>query len=190
MKTTLQHRVSYPSKPNYAGWPLGQLVDYIENKHHRYVKEQIPVLKESINQICICHGDAFPVLAQIRTLFHKDSTDLLQHLDIEEQLLFPVIRNIAAPPELHDENSCIPPSLLDHMINRMMDDHVNEGERWRKINILASQVELNNSTLADTFDLLREFENELHEHIYLENSLLFPSAVKMKQEQMHALSGR
>lgn len=190
MNPTFHHRASNPSKPDFAGWSINQLLDYIEIKHHRFVRAQIPVLKESIHQLCILYSDTFPLLEQIRTLFNKYSTDLLQHLDIEEQMLFPVIRNIAAPPDLHDENSCIPPSLLDHMIRKMMDDHMDEGARWRKINILAGQVELNNPIADQAFDLLREFEDELHEHIHLESSLLFPSAVKMKQEQMLAISGR
>src|SRR5687768_8008834 len=97
---------------DFTEWPLDLLVDYIEKKHHRYVKSQIPLLTDFVNKVYKSHGDGHPELNEIRELFLEDSEDLLRHLQMEEEMLFPVIRNIVAPKELHDDNECIPFSLL------------------------------------------------------------------------------
>jgi regulator of cell morphogenesis and NO signaling len=171
---------------DFTEWPLDLLIDYIEKKHHRYVKAQIPLLTEFVNKVYRSHGETHPELKEMRDLFMQDSQDLLTHLQVEEEMLFPVIRNIAAPAELHDDNACIPVSLLNNMINKMTNDHTGEGDRWRRINSIAENVQLGCRTAFVTFALLRDFEEDLHEHIHLENNILFPSAIRLKKEQIMA----
>ena len=64
-------------------------------------------------------------------------------------------------------------------------EHENEGERFRKIAALTN----NYTPAADacntykvTFSLLKEFEEDLHLHIHLENNILFPKAISLEQE--------
>ena len=171
---------------DFTEWPLDLLIDYIEKKHHRYVKAQIPLLTEFVNKVYRSHGETHPELKEMKDLFMQDSQDLLTHLQVEEEMLFPVIRNIAAPAELHDDNACIPVSLLSNMINKMTNDHTGEGDRWRRINSIAESVQLGCRTAFVTFALLRDFEEDLHEHIHLENNILFPSAIRLKKEQISA----
>jgi regulator of cell morphogenesis and NO signaling len=65
----------------------------------------------------------------------------------------------------------------------MMHEHDTEGERFRKI----AQFSNDYTPPADacgtykvTFSLLKEFEDDLHTHIHLENNILFPSAIKIE----------
>lgn len=171
---------------DFTEWPLDLLVDYIEKKHHRYVKAQIPLLTEFVNKVYKSHGEAHPELEEMKDLFMQDSQALLTHLQVEEEMLFPVIRNIAAPVDLHDDNVCIPDSLLTNMVKKMTHDHTEEGDRWRRINSIADNVQLGCRTAFVTFALLRDFEEDLHEHIHLENNILFPAAIRIKKEQISA----
>ena len=40
-------------QPDFKTWPLDLLIDYIEKKHHRYVEQQIPVLKQYLTKLCM-----------------------------------------------------------------------------------------------------------------------------------------
>ncbi len=37
---------------DYKSWPLDLLADYIEKKHHRYVEEKTPVLRQFLDKLC------------------------------------------------------------------------------------------------------------------------------------------
>ena len=74
---------------------------------------------------------------------------------------------------------------VENPIAMMMQEHDNEGERFRQI------AELSNNynppadacnTYKVTFAMLDEFEKDLHLHIHLENNILFPKAVKLEQQ--------
>jgi len=177
--TTVKSSINH----SFAQWPLDLLVDYIEKKHHRYVKAQLPLLTGYLKQIEKSHGKTHPGIQEILDLFHQDAEELSKHMEEEETMLFPVIRNLVAAPQDRDPNVCIPSSLLEHIVGLMMHEHVIEGNRWRKINELAQELGLSCNVAFVTFELLREFEEDLHEHIHLENNLLFPTAVRLMKEK-------
>ncbi len=63
---------------DYKSWPLDLLIDYIEKKHHRYVSEKIPVLKQFLNKLCKVHGERHPELVTINELFTASAGELTQ----------------------------------------------------------------------------------------------------------------
>jgi regulator of cell morphogenesis and NO signaling len=78
-----------------------------------------------------------------------------------------------------------PFGTVENPIAMMMQEHDNEGVRFRQI------AELTNNytppadgcnTYIVTFAMLNEFEQDLHLHIHLENNILFPEAIKLEQQ--------
>lgn len=73
---------------------------------------------------------------------------------------------------------------IKNPINMMMEEHLTEGDRYREISILSNNytppADACNTYLV-TFGMLNEFELKLHEHIHLENNILFPSAIKFEE---------
>ena len=66
----------------------------------------------------------------------------------------------------------------------MMNEHDNEGERFRKIAVLTNNYtppEDACNTYKVTFAMLKEFEQDLHKHIHLENNILFPKAKALEK---------
>jgi regulator of cell morphogenesis and NO signaling len=66
----------------------------------------------------------------------------------------------------------------------MMHEHDTEGERFRKINALTGNYHppLDAcSTYRITYSLLKEFEDDLHLHIHLENNILFPKSIALEE---------
>lgn len=166
---------------NFQSWPLDLLADYVEKKHHRYVEQQIPIIKEYLKKIVQVHGGKHPELNEIESLFNTSAGEFAMHMKKEELILFPLIRKLIATANSgkNVEGSVAGP------IKKMMQEHEDEGERFRKIAKLSDDytppVGACN-TYKVTFNLLQEFENDLHTHIHLENNILFPNSITFEKE--------
>ena len=171
---------------DFRSWPLDLLADYVEKKHHRYVEKQIPVLKEYLAKINQVHGQKHPELEDIQTLFNETSGELSAHMKKEELILFPLIRKLAVNTS-ENKNIEKKPSV-SAPIQKMMEEHDSEGARFQKIHELsgnyAPPADACN-TYRTAFSLLKEFENDLHEHIHLENNILFPGAIGLEKERLN-----
>ncbi len=166
-------------QPNFKSWPLDLLIDYIEKKHHRYVEQQIPILKQYLNKLCRVHGERHPELLDILEHFNASAGELSMHMTKEELVLFPWIRKMSSG-NLND-STVEPPHFgtVKNPIKMMMNEHDNEGERFRKIAQLSNDYTPPTdacNTYRVTFSLLQEFEDDLHRHIHLENNILFPKS--------------
>lgn len=170
---------------DYKSWPLDLLIDYIEKKHHRYVEEKIPVLRQFLNKLCSVHGERHPELFKINELFTASAGELASHMKKEELVLFPFVKKMVSAT-LNTE-SVEPPHFgtVENPIAMMMQEHDNEGERFRQIAELTDNYTPPTdgcNTYQVTFAMLEEFEKDLHLHIHLENNILFPKAIKLEQQ--------
>ncbi|MBB4808271.1 regulator of cell morphogenesis and NO signaling [Chryseobacterium defluvii] len=170
---------------DFNSWPPDLLTDYVEKTHHRYVEEKTPVLEAFLDKLCKVHGNVHPELFEIRDLFNESARDLAAHMKKEELILFPFIKNMV---KAKISGNTIPKTVfgtVENPVNMMKHEHTTEGERFRKI------AEITNeylppagacNTYKAAFAMLRDFENNLHQHIHLENNILFPKAIKMEKE--------
>lgn len=169
---------------DYKSWPLDLLIDYIEKKHHRYVDEKIPVLRQFLDKLCRVHGERHPELLKINELFTASAGELASHMKKEELLLFPFVKQLVKA-KLNSEAVRVPQfGTVENPIAMMKHEHDNEGERFRQI----AELTDNYNPPADacntyrvTFAMLDEFEKDLHLHIHLENNILFPEAIKLEK---------
>lgn len=169
---------------DYKSWPIDLLADYIEKKHHRYVESKIVEIIPFLDKVMRVHGGHHPELLEIGKLFKASAAELTEHMKKEEQVLFPYVRRMV---EVNEVNA--PFGTIQNPIRIMMHEHEAEGDRFRKI------AELSNNytppadacnTYKVTFHLLKEFEEDLHLHIHLENNILFPKSIAMEQKQTTA----
>lgn len=169
---------------NYNSWPLDLLADYIEKKHHRYVEQKIQEITPFLNKVVRVHGDRHTELSEIEQLFRETAGELTAHMKKEELMLFPFIRKMVKMQNGNEPFS--PPmfSTVQNPIAMMQHEHDTEGERFRKITELTQSytppIDACN-TYRVTFALLKEFEEDLHLHIHLENNILFPKAIKLEK---------
>jgi len=170
---------------DYKSWPLDLLAEYIEKKHHRYVEEKIPILRQFLDKLCSVHGERHPELFEINELFTASAGELTAHMRKEELVLFPFVKRMVNAKLGHAAIQPPPFGTVENPITMMMQEHDNEGVRFRQI------AELTNNytppadgcnTYIVTFAMLNEFEQDLHLHIHLENNILFPEAIKLEQQ--------
>lgn len=170
---------------DYDSWPLDRLADHIENKHHRYVEKQIPILQQFLDKLCKVHGQRHPELFGIADHFKQSSGELAKHMKKEELILFPFIRKMQLAREQNESLNRPHFGTVINPVEMMEHEHEAEGERFRKIAVLSN----NYTPPADAcntyrvaFAMLEEFEQDLHLHIHLENNILFPKAIQMEKE--------
>ena len=170
---------------DYNSWPIDLLADYIEKTHHRYVAQQIPLLKAYLEKISNVHGNRHPELLEIKTLFDECAVELTSHMKKEEMVLFPFVRQMVAAQQAVGANLAAPFGTVQNPIKMMMHEHDAEGERFRKIAQLSNQYALpadGCNTYKVAMETLKAFEKDLHTHIHLENNILFPKAIAMEEE--------
>lgn len=173
------------SATDYKLWPVDLLVDYIEKKHHRYVEEKTQEILPFLDKICNVHGERHPELFEINAQFKAAAGELAQHMKKEELILFPYVRKMATTPKSSIKFDKPHFGTVQNPIQMMMHEHNTEGERFRKIESLSDNYTPPSdacNTYKVTFALLKEFEQDLHLHIHLENNILFPKAIALENQ--------
>ncbi len=169
---------------DFKSFPLDLLADYIEKTHHRYVDRKITEITPYLRRIVEVHGDNHPELLVVEQLFQQSAGDLTAHMKKEELVLFPSIRRLVQSQLSGSTKSETPLGTIAEVIARMEQDHEAEGERFRHISELTDQYNPPAdacNTYRVTFSLIREFEEDLHRHIHLENNILFPKAIELEK---------
>lgn len=171
---------------DYDTWPIDFLAQYIEQKHHKYVETQIPVLKGYLKKIISAHGNRHKELHDILELFESTASELTLHMKKEELMLFPQVRKMVVSHKEGKEIVLPPFGSFENPIGVMMKDHTDEGERFRQIRALSNDYTPpadGCNTYKVAFKLLEEFEKDLHLHIHLENNILFPKAIDLEKRK-------
>jgi len=178
--------ITLPSSLRFDEWKIDFLVDYLINIHHHYLRESLPYLKEQVNHFVGGHKKKYPQLEDLQREFNLLERVVIPHLDQEEDIIFPYIRQIAHAYESKEPYARLLVRTLRKPVEEMMqhEDHILD----RSLNRIRFLT--NNYTPPDascmghrlTFSLLRELDNDMVQHIYLENKMLFPRTVAMEKE--------
>ena len=169
---------------NFHEWDARVLIDYILSIHHRYVRENIPLLKEFITKVARVHGHAHPEVVAIAALFGEVASELEAHMIKEEQILFPYIKRLAGIQGQNEPVHRPPFGTVRNPITMMELEHERAGEilaEIRRVSHHFTPPEHACTTYRVAYFKLEEFEADLHKHIHLENNILFPCAIALEQ---------
>lgn len=173
---------------NYQEWSLSFLAEYIYNQHHTYIERQVPEIKKYLAKITSVHAKHHPELHKIKELFFGAADDLIPHLKKEELILFPYFRKLDQALKTKSKIQSPQFGTVLNPINMMHHEHDNEGIRFREIARLSNNYtppEDACNSYRVTFALLKEFEEDLHKHIHIENNILFKRAIELEQQLMN-----
>jgi len=172
-----------PKSHDFNNWELDFLVDYIIQTHHGYVKESIPLLFQYAKKVARVHGHHYTETIEINDLFQSAAEELTAHMQKEEGILFPFIKRMVAA---HKEGLAMPNPPFGKVQNpiRMMEmEHENVGDVFKKIAEWSNHYQPPEgacNTFRVLYAKLKEFEEDLHQHIHLENNILFPKAIGLE----------
>ena len=163
---------------------LGGLCAQIISTHHEYVKRELPRLTALAEKVVNRHGKNHPELPVIQATLARLREELTSHLGKEEMILFPYISKLE---RLLTEGGPRPESCFGTVSNpiaMMMREHDDAGLLLDVLRNRSNQYTTPEGacpTYHAFYDGLREFELDLHQHIHLENNVLFPRAVEMEE---------
>jgi regulator of cell morphogenesis and NO signaling len=173
------------SSNKFNEWSPDFLIDYIINNHHSYVTKMIPVISEHTKKINSVHGKNHSELSKVESAFERVYKDLKQHMMKEEQILFPFIKYLVSAK--NNGRKAEPPyfGTVKNPIKMMEAEHQAAGDQMHEIrNLTQNYIAPDDAceTYKATMFELKEFEEDLHKHVYLENYILFPKSVKLETE--------
>jgi regulator of cell morphogenesis and NO signaling len=164
-----------------------QLISYILIHHHFYVKQSMPTILGHLKKVATKHGDRFPYMVEVFVLFKEINEEMTAHMHKEEMILFPRIKEVAALKDT-DQHRDISEGYITAPIQMMEHEHDHAGEILFKIRKLTNHY-TPPAEACTTFQVclaeLKEFEEDLHRHVHLENNLLFPLVEKLLNSQIH-----
>jgi regulator of cell morphogenesis and NO signaling len=172
-----------PLPVDWSQATLGELIAHIESTHHVYVKTELPRLAVLAQKVVNRHGDTQAHLPAMQKLLAQLDEELIHHLGKEEHVLFPYIVKLegalisgGAQPE-----ACF--GDITHPIAMMTSEHDAAGSLLAEFRRLSDDYTTPVGacpTYHAYYDGLKEFEQDLHQHIHLENNILFPRAIAME----------
>jgi regulator of cell morphogenesis and NO signaling len=168
---------------DFAKTTLGELIGHILDKHHVYTKEEMDRLEPLIEKVISAHGENHPELRGVGGLFQQLGADLRPHMLKEEQILFPYILEMEKA-SLQNRPAPFPPfGTVKNPVRMMMMEHETVGDLLRELRALSSNYTVPPDgciSYQTLYQALEAFEKDLHQHIHLENNILFPRAIELE----------
>ena len=165
-------------------WDEEFLIEYIIENHHRYSQATIPVLLDQLAHVNESHGDRFPNLKPVMFLFRRAAHEIEQHMRKEEMILFPYFKSLASAREFSRRRPLAPFVTIDGPISRMEQEHEETSQIFAKIRALLDDFTIPNGASpmhSAVIKGLAAFTNDLHQHVHLENNMLFPRVLALEQ---------
>jgi regulator of cell morphogenesis and NO signaling len=159
------------------------LITHILDTHHVFTKSEMGRLQSLTDKVIGAHGANHPELLHVRELWQKLCADLTPHMFKEEQILFPYMIALAQAADHEWAAPFAPFGTVNNPIRMMMREHDTAGEILRELRTLTSDYKapadacISYQTL---YQALENFERDLHQHIHLENNILFPNSLAME----------
>lgn len=161
-----------------------ELIEHIISKHHIFTAAEIERLTPLMEKVCRKHGEQHPELMKLQTVFLALADSIRPHMRKEEMVLFPYIQAVDAV--LKDNGVAQAPHFgtVANPIRMMMADHDEDGERLRIMREFTDDYTLSEGACPSFTALyagLEDLEKDLHQHIHLENNVLFPTAIELER---------
>jgi regulator of cell morphogenesis and NO signaling len=161
-----------------------ELITHIVDTHHVFTKSEMDRLQSLADKVLSAHGGNHPELIHLDELLTRLCADLKPHMFKEEQVLFPYIVSMA---DAVDQNRAVPFApfgTVNNPIRMMMREHDTAGQILREIRGLTSDYKVPADACISyqtLYQALEDFEKDLHQHIHLENNILFPKALDLEK---------
>lgn len=167
-------------------WKLDFLSDYIINVHHRYLKKALPEIREYVDKFIEGHLKKYPELAEMQVLIQRMEKHMIPHMQQEEEIIFPYIKQIAYAYYNRESYAGLLVRTLRKPVEDMMkNEHDVTNGQLKRLRAITQNFQLPEKPCnmhRVTFYKLQEFDNDLIQHLHLENNILFPKAIQMEKE--------
>lgn len=179
------------SQRSWQDAPLGELVSFIVDRYHQWLKDELPRLTQMMNKVLAVHGERHPDLQAVGQTFEAILAEIAPHMMKEERVLFPYITEMDGLAQRGKALAGSPFGSVRNPIGSMEQDHEVLGRLLVKLRQQTGDFTPPDdacNTYRGLFHGLTEMEGELHEHIHLENNVLHPRSVALEEKLQAAVS--
>jgi regulator of cell morphogenesis and NO signaling len=164
--------------------PLSELIAHIEKTHHKYVREESVRLTALLEKVCSAHGKNHAELFEVRARFAGLVQELTLHMMKEEKILFPYI--VRMEEAVIEKEPVVPGPFgsVGNPVAMMQHEHDSAGQALRAMRKASADYTAPGDACVSyrtLYKTLEAYEADLHQHIHLENNILFPRAIQMEK---------
>ena len=178
-------RIDDRGRLSLAALNLTELTDHILDHHHVYTKQEMEQLTPLMEKVARKHGEHYPFLSELKAVFQAVCDDLEPHMMKEETVLFPYIKRLDEDFSNNAFGSPPPFGTALNPIKIMRIEHDEVGSLLAKMRLLTNDYELPDGACPSFTALYHRFEvleRDLHQHIHLENNVLFPRTIDLEEK--------
>jgi len=168
---------------DWRGEPLSDLAQYIVDKHHAFTRSEIARLQDLIAKVISVHGGNHPELSSVRMILESVAEEMRQHMWKEENILFPHIARMEEAARIRRRPPQSPFGTVQNPVAMMIMEHDAAGQAFQKMREITSNYAVPQDGCASyraLYQALPELAADLHQHIHLENNILFPRAIELE----------
>ena len=184
--------IQLPNSLPFNEWEIDFLADYIVHVHHHYLKDQLPEIKETLQKFAEEHQEKYFYLKELEKIFLQLYNEMLPHLQQEEEAIFPYIRQLTHAFQSRESYASLLVKTMRKPIEELM-NHEHEMvagaiQRMRELTGDYTPPPRACTNHKVTFSKLKELDNDLVQHLHLENNILFPRAIDMEKILLSKIS--
>lgn len=164
----VQERAGEPTGLDPRGLSIAGLIARIVERHHRWLRDALPWIRDLAIKVGGVHGGHDPRLVEVAEVMQRLTEALLPHLDEEEEDLFPALMARSTPPE-----------VIEAGLSAMEEEHRQVGAMLERLRVLTDGYTPPEWACASYGTLLQELdhlEDDVLRHVHLENHVLAAKA--------------
>jgi regulator of cell morphogenesis and NO signaling len=172
--------------------PLAEICAYVCSYHHAITRDELQRLGALAEKVADRHGPNHPELAGVRDALRRITGDMLPHMMKEENVLFPFIGQL----ERESAGGGAPTApffgSVRNPIRMMLAEHDAVADILRELRALSGGFVVpadGCTSYRALYEGLAAFELLTHEHIHIENNILFPRSVELESEAFGLVRG-
>lgn len=173
------------SERDWRDATLTELAQYIVDNHHAFTQSEINRLTDLLAKVVNVHGRNHPELARVASIFDGLAQELRMHMMKEEQLLFPYIAELEEAARMKRRPPAPMFGTVQNPVAAMIIEHEASGQQLEKMREITNGYKAPPDACTSyrlLYQGLPAFEADLHQHIHLENNILFPRSIDLESE--------
>ena len=183
------HTIQLPASLPFDKWNIVFLADYIVHVHHYYLKKALPEIRELLEEFVADHVNKFPYLTELQKTFNQIYKETIPHLKEEEEVIFPYIKQIVHAFESRESYArLLVKTLRKPVENVMTHEHAIMQRMIGRMRELTDNYTPPPDACPShrvTFSKLKELDDDLVQHLYLEQDILFPKSLEIEKELLN-----
>jgi regulator of cell morphogenesis and NO signaling len=171
------------TEPDWSAVPLAELAKHIVDRHHVYLRRELPRLKGLLDKVIAAHGAGHPELDELKAVLQGLDAELTLHMMKEEHVLFPIVAQLEAAAATGGSVPAFHCGSVNNPIGVMEDEHEHAGRALAQMRSLTGGYVPPSDACPTYVALLAglaELEADLHLHIHKENNIMFPRAAQLE----------